>query len=97
MSRTIGSFWNTKEKKFKETLQSSLTNHDYTPKIRDSGFSENLYPSKMNSAWLNKCFGSDMRRTEYRIQYNRRKDFHYKQPTFNTGLLKQKEKNYKHT
>ena len=51
----------------------------------------------MNSAWLNKCFDSDMRRTEYRIQYNRRKDFHYKQPTFNTGVLKQKERNYKHT
>ena len=29
--------------------------------------------------------------------YNKAKDFHYKKPSFNTGILKQKEKNYKHT
>ena len=97
MSRTIGAFWNSKKKEFYETLQSSLKNHDYTPALRDSGFSENLYPSKLNSAWLHPCFDSDMKRTEYRIQYNKAKDFHYTKPSFNTGILKQKEKNYKHT
>ena len=79
------------------TLQSSLSNHDYTPELRDSGFSENLFPTKLSSALLNKCFDSDMKRTEYRIQYNRNKDFHYKMPSFNTGVLKMKETNYKHT
>lgn len=97
MSRTIGNFWNKKAKKMDVTLQSSLGNHGYTPKLRDSGFSENLFPTKLNSAWLNPCFNSDMKRTEYRIQYNKKKDFHYKMPTFSTGILKQKERNYKHT
>ena len=97
MSRTIGAFWNSKKKTFNSTLQSSLINHDYTCKLRDSGFSENLYPSKLNSAWLHSCCDSDMKRTEYRIQYNTKKDFHYTQPTFNTGILRQKERNYKHT
>ena len=27
----------------------------------------------------------------------KKKDFHYKMPTFSTGILKQKERNYKHT
>lgn len=41
LSRTVGNFWNEKEKKFRETLQSSLSNHDYTAKLRESGYSEN--------------------------------------------------------
>lgn len=81
----------------KVTVQNSLINHPYTHKLRDSGYSNNLYPSKMNSAWLDKCFGSDMKRTEYRIQYNTKKDILYKGPTFSTGILKKKETNYKYT
>ncbi|MCQ2820749.1 MAG: hypothetical protein MJ252_26105 [archaeon] len=77
-------------------MQSSLGNHDYTPYLRDSGFSENLFPSKLNSAWLHPCFNSDMTRTEYRIQYNRPKDIHYPGPKFNTGHLKKKETTYKY-
>lgn len=79
------------------TLQSTLGNHDYTTRLRDSGYSENLFPSKMNSGWLTPEFDGDMVRTEYRIQYNPKKEFHYKKPKFNTGILNQKEKNYKHT
>ena len=97
LSRTIGNFWDKKQKRMKETVQHSLINHTYTHKLRDSGYSNNLYPSKINSAWVDKCFGSDMKRTEYRIQYNTKKNILYKGPTFNTGILKQKEKNYKYT
>ena len=79
------------------TVQSSLVNHPYTSELRDSGYSNNLYPSKMSSAWLDKCYGSDMKRTEYRLQYNTRKAIQYTGPTFNTGFLKQKEHNYKYT
>lgn len=97
MSKKIGAFWNQKAKRMNETVQSSLTNHGYTTRLRDSGYSENLFPSKMNSAWLNPCFASDMVRTEYRIQYNVPKSIQYKCPKFSTGILKQKEKNYIHT
>lgn len=79
------------------TVQSSLVNHPYTSDLRDSGYSNNLVPSKMSSAWLNKCYESDMKRTEYRLQYNTRKAIQYTGPTFNTGFLKQKEHNYKYT
>lgn len=81
----------------KNPLLSSLCNHPYTTRLRDSGYTENLFPSKMNSGWLSPTFSSDMKRTEYRIQYNPKKELHYKKPTFSTGVLKHKEKNYKHT
>ena len=38
-----------------------------------------------------------MKRTEYRIQINPKKNIHYKGPIFSTGKLKKKEYNYKHT
>ena len=40
---------------------------------------------------------SDMKRTEYRIQYNTLKPLHYKGSIISDGKLKKKESNYKHT
>jgi len=42
-------------------------------------------------------FNSDMKRTEYRIAYNPKKECHYKGPLYSTGKLKLIETNYKHT
>lgn len=37
-----------------------------------------------------------MVRSEYRIQYNNKKEFHYKLSMFSRGIFKAKEINYKH-
>lgn len=97
ISRSIGSFWNPKMKRFHESFQSSLSNHECTSSLRESGFSSNLYPTSLNSAWLHPAFNSDQVRTEYRIQYSTKKDFHFTEPTYSSGTLRKKEKNYKHT
>lgn len=44
-----------------------------------------------------KVLDSDMKRTEYKIQYNPKKEFCYKWSIPSTGALKKKENNYKHT
>lgn len=38
----------------------------------------------------------DMKRTEYRIQFNPKKECHYKGPLYSLGNLKKREYNYKH-
>lgn len=94
MYRTHGSFWkNRPELK----MENSLRNHRFTQKLRESGYSNN-HATFDKTGWRpDKSLDSDMSRTEYRIQFNPKKEIHYKGPMFSTGLLKRKEHNYKHT
>jgi len=38
-----------------------------------------------------------MKRTEYRIQFNPKKETHYKGPIYTNGALKMRETNYIHS
>lgn len=91
MSRSHGSFV---KKLFNNTPQ-SFRDHESTEKLRNSGYtSNNVLKEK---GWTtDRSLQSDMVRTEYRIQFNTKKDVHYKGPMFNTGYLNKKEKVYKH-
>lgn len=94
LSKTHGNFW---KKNAPTNFQSPLKNHEFTSKLKDSGYSTN-HTTCDKKGWV--PIGSlhgDMVRTEYRIQYNVKKDFHYKGPMISTGKLKKKESNYKHT
>ena len=84
-------------KRFHASFQPTLSNHDCAPSLRESEFSSNLYPTSLNSAWLQPAFNSDQVRTEYRIQYSTKNDFHFTEPTYNSGTLRKKEKNYRYT
>ena len=91
MSRTHGSF---KKFLYNNTAQ-ALKEHESTDKLRNSGYtSNNVLKEK---GWTtDRNLHSDMLRTEYRIQFNPKKEIHYKGPMFNTGILKKKEHVYKH-
>lgn len=56
------------------------------------GHQQNIYIVTISEIIL-----GDMVRTEYRIQFNKKKDFHYKGPLYSLGKLKKKEFVYKHT
>lgn len=73
-----------------------LTNHDFTSNLRDSGYSNNHLLCDKKGWSPEKVLNSDMTRTEYRIQYNTKKDFGWKKPIPSTGKLQKKEKVYKH-
>jgi hypothetical protein len=93
MSKTIGSF----KRVVYSNTQKSLEAHDSTGKIRDTGYTNN-HMQFDKTGWLpHVSLHSDMKRTEYRMQYNTKKDVHYTGPMFSTGLLKKKETNYKFT
>lgn len=92
LSKTVGSFT---KRNFSMT-QKSLNNHEYTTKLRESGYTDN-HATFDKTGWApHTSLNSDMRRTEYRIQYNK-KEIHYKGPKFSVGKLKKTEFNYKHT
>jgi hypothetical protein len=95
LSKTHGNFWN--KKAYSHSLQKSLVNHDFTNKLKNSGYSEN-HSTFDKTGWVpHESLNGDMKRTEYRIQYNTKKEIHYKGPLFSTGKLRKKEQNYKHT
>ena len=93
LSKTIGGFRN----KTKSHYEKSLEVHDFTPVLRDSGYTNNHIVCNEKGWTTDKQLHSDQKRTEYRIQYNTKKDIHYKGPMISTGKLKKKEKVYKHT
>lgn len=94
LSKTHGNFW---KKLPNLNIKKTFQHHDYTGKLRDSGYSTNHFAFDRTGWTPHESLNSDMKRTEYRIQYNTRKDIHYKGPMFSTGKLKKKEQNYKHT
>ncbi len=94
LSRTNGNFVKAKPELATKKV---LANHEFTSKLKESGYSVNHYTCD-STGWIpDKCLNSDMKRTEYRIRYNTKKDFHYKGALFSTGILKKKEQVYKHT
>jgi hypothetical protein len=94
LSKTHGNFW---KKNQNLSTHKSLVNHDFTEKIRESGYTDN-HCTFDKTGWVpHHNLNSDMTRTEYRIQFNTRKENHYKGPMYSTGTLKKKEQNYKHT
>jgi hypothetical protein len=94
MSKTHGAFF---KKNPNLDFKKSLFNHNHTEKLKDSGFTVNHNTFDRTGWTPHSSLDSDMKRTEYRIQYNNKKDIHYKGPLFSTGMLKKKEANYKHT
>ncbi len=71
--------------------------HDFTNKLRESGYTNNV-TSFDKTGWIpHPSHHSDMVRTEYRININPSKALHYKAPLFSTGKFKKKEMVYKHT
>lgn len=93
LAKTHGNFT---KRDFSES-QKSLVNHEFTSKIRESGYTDNHYTFDRNGWLPYESLHSDMKRTEYRIQFNTKKDIHYKGPMYSTGKLKKTEFNYKHT
>ncbi len=71
--------------------------HDHTARLRESGYSNNHSTFDKHGWEPEKILHSDQVRTEYRIQFNKKKDVHYKGPIISTGKLKKKERVYKHT
>lgn len=93
MSKTIGSF---KEKDF-ISVQQSTQNHEFTMKLKESGYTNNI-STYDKTGWVpHKNLHSDMIRTEYRINFNRPKPLHYKGPLYSTGAFKKKEINHRDT
>jgi hypothetical protein len=93
LSKTIGNFSKPGFKVANKTLEF----HEFTDKLRDSGYSNNVNATFDKKGFLpHPALNSDMVRTEYRIQY-RKKDVHFKGPMYSTGKLKRKECNYTHT
>ena len=93
MGKTIGIF---DTKNFMENQQ-SLNPHEYTTKLRESGFTNNIC-SNDKTGWIpDPVLHSDMERSEYRININPIKGVHYNGPIFSTGKYKKKEVVYKHT
>eukprot|EP00340_Litonotus_pictus_P008280 CAMPEP_0170518192 /NCGR_PEP_ID=MMETSP0209-20121228/3938_1 /TAXON_ID=665100 ORGANISM="Litonotus pictus, Strain P1" /NCGR_SAMPLE_ID=MMETSP0209 /ASSEMBLY_ACC=CAM_ASM_000301 /LENGTH=225 /DNA_ID=CAMNT_0010803659 /DNA_START=114 /DNA_END=791 /DNA_ORIENTATION=- len=94
ISKAIGGF---KLKNNNFTNDTPLTHHDFTPRLRDSGYSNNHLLCDKKGWTPKKVLHSDQKRTEYRIQYNCKKDFGWTAPIPSTGKLKKIEKNYIHT
>lgn len=78
-------------------MKKTLVNHEFTGKLRESGYSNNHFTCDKNGWTPHETLNGDMKRTEYRIQYNTKKDIHYKGPLYSTGKLRKTEQNYKHT
>ena len=71
--------------------------HDFTKKLKDSGYTNNV-TSFDKTGWVpHESFHSDGHRTEYRIMINPYKKLHYHEPLNSTGRFKKKEVVYKHT
>ncbi len=70
--------------------------HDFTQKLKESGYSNNNAECDKYGWLAHPVLHSDMKRTEYRIQFNK-KPIHYQGPLYSTGKMKVKERNYKHT
>ena len=67
------------------------------PKTQSSGYSCNAMTMD-NTGWVpEKCFHSDMNRTEYRIRYNNPQSTHYEGIKINDGKLKKRETSYSFT
>lgn len=84
-------------KEGKNTIRNSLAPHEYTTKLRDSGYTNNIATCDKTGWVPHQSFHSDSIRTEYRININPYKDVHYTGPLHSTGKLKKKEVVYKHT
>lgn len=94
VSKNYGSFW---KNKADADLKKSLENHEFTSKIKDSGYDTN-HNTFDRTGWVpHPSLQSDMVRTEYGINYNRKKEIPYKGPLFCSGQKKKRELNYKHT
>jgi len=78
-------------------MSRALINHDYTSKLKESGYSNNHYTMDRTGWVPHHSLNGDQLRTEYRIQLNPKKSIHYAGPLFTTGKLKKKGLNYKHT
>jgi hypothetical protein len=74
-----------------------LAPHEFTGKLKDSGYTNNITTFDKTGWVPHQSFHSDAIRTEYRININPNKDFHYRGPINSTGRLKRKEVVYKHT
>ena len=94
MSKTNGSFF---KNNTNLSLKKMLNNHDYTDKLKNSGYSVNHFTYDRTGWVPDESLHGDLKRTEYRIRFNVHKDIHYKGPLFNTGNLKKRERVYKHT
>jgi hypothetical protein len=93
MSKTVGGH----TKPGFSIANKTLDCHEFTAKLRESGYSNNVNATFDKKGFLpHPVLHGDMTRTEYRIQY-RKKDVHYKGPLYSTGQLKRKEMNYTHT
>lgn len=94
MSRTHGNFF-TKNPNL--SMHKKLENHDFTGKLKESGYTDN-HCTFDKTGWVpHPNLDGDQKRTEYRIQFNTKKEVHYKGPLYSTGMLKKKEQNYKHS
>ena len=85
ISKFIGSFWNSKKKV--QDFQTQYQNLPYTTDLRQSGYSINLL-AKAPAGNIVPGLGGNMTSTEYRVNFNKRRDFQYRGPTFNSGILK---------
>jgi hypothetical protein len=74
-----------------------MNSHDYTNKLKESGYTDNYYTYDRTGWVPHQSLHGDMIRSEYRIQFNQKKPIHYKGPLFSTGKLRIKEQNYKHS
>ncbi len=78
-------------------MQKTLFHHDFTGRLKESGYTNNAYTFDKTGWTPHGTLNGDMKRTEYRIQFNPVKEIHYKGPLFSTGMLRKKEQNYKHS
>jgi hypothetical protein len=93
MSKTIGSF---REKDF-ISIGKSTEAHEFTAKLKESGYTNNI-STYDKTGWVpHKTLHSDMVRTEYRLHFNQPKPLHYKGPKYSTGEFKKKESVHKFT
>lgn len=77
-------------------MQKTTENHEFTMKLRESGYTNNI-ATYDKTGWVpHPTLHSDMSRTEYRININPYKALHYKGPLYSTGAFKKKETVYKH-
>jgi hypothetical protein len=94
VSITNGNF---KQLETSRNLKKSLENHAFTSKLKDYGYDANHNTFDRTGWEPHKSLHSDMTRTEYGIQFNKKKDIHFKEPLYSTGQLKKRQLNYKHT
>lgn len=92
MSRSIGIH----DSKGFQSMQKTTENHEFTMKLKESGYTNNI-ATYDKTGWVpHPTLHSDMSRTEYRININPYKALHYKGPLYSTGAMKKKETVYKH-